>query len=295
MDVSVIFVNYKTGEMTSNAIKSVIEKTKNIEYEIIAVDNNSQDNSIDNIEKEFNNVRIIRSPINGGFGFANNLAIKQASGKYILCLNTDTLLINNAIKIMFDFMEKAENNNVGVCGGYLTDAENKPTICGGKLPSLTEIIWKAGLKYIFKEQFKNYQAVLKSDDEGFLNDLGYITGADIFFRKSVLDEVGLFDEEFFMFYEEVDLCKRIKDKGYEIKFINEAKIQHLEGGSTTNQIKKLKILKTSEFIYFKKHSPYFVCLIKLIYLVLYLIDWLIFKNKKNGKELFLFILKGCKN
>ena len=91
MDVSIIFVNYKTKDLTINAIKSVIEKTQEIKFEIFVIDNNSQDGSIEAIEKEFPNVNIIKNPVNAGFGAANNLAIKQANGKYILCLNTDTL------------------------------------------------------------------------------------------------------------------------------------------------------------------------------------------------------------
>ena len=109
MDVSIILVNYKTKDLTINAIKSVIEKTQGINFEIFVVDNNSKDGSIEAIEKEFPNINIIKNPINAGFGAANNLAINQAKGKYILCLNTDTLLINNAIKIMYNFMEKEEN------------------------------------------------------------------------------------------------------------------------------------------------------------------------------------------
>ena len=112
MDVSIIFVNYKTKNLTINAIKSVIEQTKEIKYEIFVVDNASNDGSIEAISKEFPNLHIIKNSENKGFGAANNLAIQEAKGKYILCLNTDTILLNNAIKIMFDFMEKEGNENV---------------------------------------------------------------------------------------------------------------------------------------------------------------------------------------
>ena len=120
MDVSIIFVNYKTKDLTINAINSVIEKTEGVDYEIFVVDNASNDGSIEAIEQEFSNINIIKNPINSGFGSANNLAIKQAKGKYIFCLNTDTLLVNNAIKIMFDFMEKKENSKIDNYDKYLT-------------------------------------------------------------------------------------------------------------------------------------------------------------------------------
>ena len=293
MDVSIIFVNYKTKDLTINAINSVIEKTEGLEYEIFVVDNASNDGSIEAIEKEFPNINIIKSDINGGFGYANNLAIKQSKGKYVLCLNTDTLLLNNAIKIMFDFMEKEENSMIGVCGGYLVDKELNPIHCGGRLPSLKEILWKLGLKNVFKKYYKsNICMPLNSDDENLDLKLEYITGADIFFRKSVLDKVGIFDENIFMYFEETDLCKRIWNNGYKIKFVPEAKIIHLEGASTKSSIKKLKMIKKSEFYYFKKHYPNQAGLVKLIYLILYLIDWLILGNKER-KDLISFILRNC--
>lgn len=293
MDVSIIFVNYKTKDLTINAINSVIEKTDGISYEIFVVDNASNDGSIEAIEKQFPNINIIKSEINGGFGFANNLAIKQAKGKYILCLNTDTLLINNAIKIMFDFMKREENSNVGACGGYLVDMNLKPVHCGGRLPSLKEIIWKLGLRQIFKNYYKNNISMnLISDDNNINKKIGYITGADILFRKSVLDKVGLFDENFFMYYEETDLQYRMQSVGYGIKFVPDARIIHLEGKSENNNYKKKERFKKSEIYYFKKHHPHQVWLVKLIYSILYLIDWLILRNK-DSKALFLFMMRGC--
>lgn len=281
MDVSIILVNYKTKDLTVNCIKSIYEKTKDLIFEIFVVDNNSQDGSIEAIEKEFPNINIIKNQINAGFGAANNLAIKQAKGKYILCLNTDTLLINNAIKIMYDFMEKKENQNVAVCGGALYNGNNEPCICGGNLPSINDIIWKVGLRNIFKKQYKRYCIGLTCDDYNNEESIGYITGADICFRKSVLDEVGIFDEKFFMYFEETDLCKRIKDKGYDIKLVKDAKIIHLEGQSNKNTLQKKEISKRSEFYYFRKHHPNQIWLVKILYVILYFIDWIILKNNDS--------------
>ena len=292
MDVSIIFVNYKTKDLAIKAIKSVKEHTEGLEYEIFVVDNASGDSSIEAIKKEFSNINIIKSPINGGFGYANNLAIKQAKGKYILCLNTDTLLVNNAIKSMYDFMEKPENTNIGACGGYLVDTNLKPIHCGGRLPSVNEIVWKMGLKQIFRKYYnKNVSMNLISDDDNINDKIEYITGADIFFRKSALDEVGLFDEKFFMYYEETDLCKRMQDKGYKVKLVQEAKIIHLEGQSTKNQLQKKIWCKQSEMYYFKKHHLQQIYLVKLIYVFSYLIDWLILRNK-DSKQLLKVIING---
>ena len=289
IDVSIIFVNYKTKDLTINAINSVIDKTENLEYEIFVVDNNSQDGSIDAIENVFPNINIIRNSVNAGFGAANNIAIKQARGKYIFCLNTDTLLINNAIKIMFDYMEKEENQNIGVCGGILVNREGKPCVCGGNFPTLTDILWKFGIRNIFKKSYLNYKTNLNSDEiYDTKNDI-YITGADIFFRKSVLDQIGLFDEQFFMYFEETDLCKRIIDAKFDIKFIPEAKIIHLEGMSEKDSLQKKLRAKKSEMYYFKKHYSYMILIVKILYIILYLIGWLILRHP-DDKSLLCYTI-----
>ena len=291
IDVSIVFVNYKTKDLTIQAVKSVLSKTKGINFEIYVIDNNSQDGSIEAIENEFPNINIIKNPINAGFGAANNLAIKQAKGKYILCLNTDTLLINNAIKILYDFMEKEENKNVGACGGGLYDSQGLPLGSAGHFPCITQIFYRAGLKNILKKQYKKYSFELTIDDIKTLDNIDYISGSDIFFRKNILDKVGLFDENFFMYLEEAELCKRIVDKGYNCKIVPDAKIIHYEFGSTENNantIKRKKISRSSEFYYFKKHHPKKVFFVKIIYLMLYFIDGYILMNKES-RELFKFV------
>ena len=298
MDISIIFVNYKTKDLTINAINSVIEKTEGLEYEIFVVDNNSQDGSIEAIKQKYPNINIIKNVVNAGFGAANNLAIKQAKGKYILCLNTDILLVNNAIKTMFDFMEKEENQTVGVCGGYLIDGDGNPAVCGGKYPSIIEILWKFGLIYIFKEQFKNYSSILKSNDKKYTDKIEYISGADIFFRKSALNDAGIFDEQFFMYCEEVDLCKRIQEKGYKIKFVDDAKIIHFEGKSNNNSLERKKRSLNGIFTYFSKHNKKNVLLIKFLFILLYFINFIASFNSyyyELIKCVFQFEWKGIKN
>lgn len=123
MQVSIIIVNYNTKELIKNAIQSVFDKTENIDYEIIVIDNASQDGSVEDLKNTFQEkIKIIESKENLGFGRANNLGIKQAQGKYIFLLNSDIELINNAIKTFYDYME--QNEHVGVCGGNLFNKKN---------------------------------------------------------------------------------------------------------------------------------------------------------------------------
>ena len=288
IDVSIVFVNYKTRDLTINAIKSVIEKTEGLEYEIIVVDNNSQDGSIESIEQEYPNINIIKNSVNAGFGTANNLAIKQAHGKYIFCLNTDTLLINNAIKIMFDYMERDENSNIGACGAILYNKEMEIIHSGGPLPNLSMVLWKLGLRYICKKSYKKLFGV-----DCLAQKIEYITGADIFLRKTALDAIGVFDENIFMYFEESDLCYRLKKSKYEIRLLEDAKIIHLEGKSSNNLIQKKKLYKSSELYYYKKHFPIKYRLVIFLYSIMYLTLSLITNNDDN-KELLKFIINGAK-
>lgn len=283
IDVTIIFVNYKTKDLTINAINSVIEKTEGIEYEIFVVDNASNDGSIEAIEQKFPNIKIIKSPINGGFGYANNLAIKQASGKYILCLNTDTLLINNAIKIMFDFME--ENSNAGACGGQLYNKDGTLQQSFGYYPSTPTFLLKYGLFRFFYIKPK----LLKKEQQ-----VDFIIGADLFLRKKTIEEVGLFDEEIFMYGEEVDLCYRIKQKYYKIFIIPNSKITHFGGQSSPSECAFLSVIN-GNFFFINKYKTMNKLLLKFYYFIKYLFAYcanrkkiylesisLIFKDKLNG-------------
>lgn len=283
-DVSVIFVNYKTKDLTISAINSVIEKTQNINFEIFVVDNNSQDGSIEEIEKQFPDINVIKNKSNIGFGAANNLAIKQAKGKYILCLNTDTVLMNNALRIMFDYME--ENPNTGVCGGNLYNENLKPSMSYANFPNFWNCL---AFSWLIKRIFpilRNHTETKK------IKEVDFITGADIFLRKSVLDAIGYFDENFFMFAEEADLCKRIKNTGYKRVIVPEAKIIHLEGKSSANFWGNIKLRVKSRYLYAQKHQTIIDILgMKLSYILLHSLA-LIFTFNKENIELIKLHFKG---
>lgn len=284
IDVSIIFVNYKTKDLTINAIKSVFEKTQGIDFEIFVVDNNSQDGSIEAIEKEFSQINIIKNTTNAGFGAANNIAIKQAKGKYILCLNTDTLLTNNAIKTMYDFMEKEDNKNIAVCGGTLYDENSNYIMSYANFPNLFNSL---SFSWILKRLFPMIRNKKEPTD---IKEVDFITGADIFLRKSILDKVGLFDENFFMYSEEVDLCKRIKNKGYSIKIIPQAKIIHLEEKSSRNFWGNAQMRVKSKYIYARKHQSLLeLYSMKISYIIIHTIGYLFGFNKEHLELIKLHI------
>ena len=246
---SIIIVNYNTKDLLAQCLNSIYDKTQGIDFEIIVVDNDSHDGSEELIKKDFSEVVFIQSGANIGFGRANNLGIRQAKANYIFLLNSDTILLNNAVRILYDYM--VINPKIGVCGGNLYDEKGKPTTSYSQLMpnifyEIDSVFGGIYSKIIYsKSMFFNY-----SDEP--MNIDGYISGADMMIRKSVLDEVGLFDSDFFMYYEETELTWRIKEAGYKIASVPDARIIHLEGASEIIKENTLRRMIKSKFLYFEK-------------------------------------------
>ncbi len=243
MDVSIILVNYNTEQLTLDCLHSIYKKTSGVEFEVFVVDNASLNDPSNAIKAAFPQVKLIKNQKNIGFGRANNIAIKQSSGKYVFLLNTDTALINNAVKVLFDFMEKYPQ--AGACGGNLFDDKMDPVHSFGFLKTPKSYLFRLlGLRYLCKRE--------KNDtNRGKLQQVGQIIGADLMLRKSVLDEVGIFDERFFLYFEESELQFRIQKAGYKIFYIPDAFIFHFEGGSSKRNKKfRRQIITQSEYLFF---------------------------------------------
>lgn len=283
MDVSIILVSYNTKDLTRDCLNSVYEQTKDIEFEIFVVDNNSHDGSPEMIEKEFPNVRLIKNPDNKGFGAANNIAIRESKAKYVFCLNTDTILLNNAVKILYDYMES--NPDAGACGGQLFDKNMGLMDSAGNYPTFWRTIFTyLGLRKLFPNIWENYLTPAKKCTYEEPTPVQSIIGADLFLRKSVLDEIGLFDENIFMYGEESDLCFRITRSGRNVMFVPDSKIIHIEGGSSQN-LAKQKIIKTSLLYWYKKNRNYLNFLIlKFFICTSYII-------KRYPKDMIIYMAK----
>ena len=248
MDVSIIIVNYNTRDLLLDCIQSVKEKTTGLSCEVIIVDNASSDGSVENVKRRHPDVKILGCNENSGFGKGNNLGMQMAVGKYYLLLNPDTLLMNNAIKIMFDFMERTENRNIAVCGAAIYNARQKPALSFGRFPTLCSMIfYSLPLSALFRG---NEGLVLNTTGKPFPVD--YVTGADFFIRREVLEKAGFFDEKYFAYYEESDLTKRIANQGYRSVIVPAANIMHLEGKSFKNPLKREQLMYASSLYYLSK-------------------------------------------
>jgi GT2 family glycosyltransferase len=256
VDVSIIIVNYNTTELTHQCIQSIQKWTSVQSYEIIVVDNASPDQSISRLVDSFSEVRLILNKENIGFGRANNLGIKQAVGKYIFLINSDTYLLHDAIEVFFSYMEEKNHQQVACCGGDLFSPEGKTQMSYGNFPSVLEAISNLGFYLLYKEYYEKH---IRAGVYNYSQDnkvVDYITGADMFLRKSVLDEIGLFDPDFFMYFEETELSYRIKKAGYICVLLPGVQIVHLEGASQDKEAyfnyKKIAMLAKSRNLFFQK-------------------------------------------
>lgn len=229
VDVSIIIVNYNTNDLVIQCINSVLLHTKHVEFEIIVVDNNSPDRKIENLNEIFPEVKLILNDSNSGFGAANNIGARFALGKYIFLLNSDTLLVDNSIKTLYDFI--AQNSDyVGACGGNLCDENLKPATSFTRfMPSLLLDLDSLFFNSISKVFYDG--DIFSSTAKLPFKISGNISGADLMLSKGLFDELGGFDESFFMYYEETDLLFRLREKGYQTYIVPESKIIHLEGAS----------------------------------------------------------------
>ncbi len=232
-DISVVIVNYNVKDLAENCISSVYKANDGkYEIEIFFVDNNSIDGSSEYISSKFPHVKVISNDINTGFSKANNLALRKASGKYILILNPDTVLEEGTFEKMISFSEK--NENTGAVTSKLILANGKlDSACRRSFPTPSVAIPRIlGLSKLFpgSRLFGKYN--LTYLDENKTYEVDAICGAFMFIPKYVLDKVGLFDEEFFMYGEDLDLCFRIKKRGYRIFYYPEVTTIHFKGEST---------------------------------------------------------------
>lgn len=247
--VSIVIVNYNTFQLVFDCIKSILKHTAELEYEIIVVDNASEDGSPELIAKHFPDIVLIRSKNNLGFGKANNIGASRAKGLYLFFLNSDTVLLNNAIKIFHDYFNRS-GQKLGCIGGLLLDQNMLVNGAGGKFPQLKSYLIDR-IKILLNKLFAD-----NTNRDHFEKGVDYVLGADMFMSRAVFFEAGTFDERFFMYYEESDLQLRIYKLGYLIKIIDGPQILHLEGKSSNPSIKRTIMVQSSALKYYKKNRPY---------------------------------------
>lgn len=288
-DVSIIIVNYNTCKMTFECICSVFENTQNVDYEVILVDNASSDGSKEFFERD-NRITYIYSSENLGFGRANNLGAESSHGKYLFLLNSDTLVKNNAVKIFYDYMEKV-SDDIGCCGCMLQDRSGKFIHSYGDRHTFSNslyewIVYPITHKLGIEKELKKYFNPMVSD---YPVEVGFVTGADVFLRRKVYEECGLFDSDFFMYYEDAEMARRWQKAGYKNMIIKGPEIIHLVGGSRSkSRLKRASMIMKSMFLYFEKdrgefQSLWFKRFFKFSYIISFFLLFPVQRGSRHDK------------
>ncbi|OSZ77602.1 hypothetical protein CAP36_14610 [Chitinophagaceae bacterium IBVUCB2] len=269
--VSIIILNYNTFALTSNCIRSVITETKGVEYEIILVDNASTECNADLFLQEFPQVRLVKSPVNGGFADGNNRGIAIAGGEYLLLLNSDTILQEDAISKTIQYV--SGENNIGVAGCRMTYPDGTVQYTARRFRSISwellDLFRFIPLLLPYEKRAKRMLGKYFRHDEDMHCD--WLNGAFFMFPKSVLEKLPerKLDDRFFMYGEDQLWCEQIRRLGYTIKFYTGTTIIHINSGST-GLSKQLKLRKTMmqhelEIMRSRKGKGLYYFIFKMIY------------------------------
>ena len=255
MKLSIIIVNYNTGDLLKNCIDSIIANSPKFACEIIVIDNASFDGSREVISS-YPDIKKVFNRDNLGFAYANNIGIKIARGEYVLLLNSDTMVLPGVIDKMVEYMDK--NSDVGILGPKLI-GENGELIQMSWVFQPT-IFLECIRKILSPQNIKKYSLIRHIVEflQKETRKVQVITGASMLVRKKVFEQVGLLDEAFFLYFEEPDFCKRARNAGWKIIFYAEAKIVHLLGQSMSKIKKESQIQhRRSQIYYYQKHLSKF--------------------------------------
>lgn len=254
MDLSIIIVNYNVKEFLQNLLHSISKSSDKINREIIIVDNASNDGSVEFISEKFPEFNIIANNKNLGFSKANNIGMKQATGKYILLINPDTLVSEDTFEKMIRFFE--ENPIVGLAGCKILNPDGTLQLaCRRSFPGpWTSFCKVAGLSNLFPESriFARYNLTYLDPCQTY--EVDAISGSFMMFRKDVYEKIGGLDEKFFMYGEDLDFCYRAQKSGYKVFYVHSTQIIHYKGESTKRSgLDETKIFYSAMHLFVKKH------------------------------------------
>lgn len=252
MKLSIIIVSWNTEELLRKCLYSIYENNKEISFEVFVVDNNPKDKTVEMVKKEFPSVNLIVNTKNLGFAKANNQAISKSRGEFVMLLNPDTEIIDNSLIEMVNFLEKRED--IGVLGPKLLNSDKSWQPSTRRFPTpLNQLVILFKLHHIFP-RLKIYRKYLMRDFDGKSErEVDQIMGAAFLIRREVIKKIGALDERYFIWFEEVDYCKMVKEAGWKVYYNPEFKIIH-HGGESFIQLGTLK----KQYRYFSSMIKYFL-------------------------------------
>lgn len=299
IELSVIIISWNTKRLLVRTLQSLQRYPPNFKYDVWVVDNNSSDGTIDYLKKKFRWIKLIANSKNLGFAKANNQVLKKIHSPFVFILNPDTRLTPGCIDLLYSFL--LNYPEIGACGSLLLNEDGSPQSNGyyRKLPSLLQMILfytemrKFSIKYDFlvhhfwETEISKTRVPIEVDQ---------IPGACLFANIRTLKRVGFFDEDYFLWFEDVDLCYRLRKAGHKLMLIPQSKVFHTGGTSfkkwTDDAAKQIQFFK-SLLIYFRKHHGLFTSLIVKIIVLIDLLYLLITRSIRqfyaSSKDRKLFI------
>lgn len=269
MDLSIIIVNYNTKTLTLECIESVYNSKLNYQFEIIVTDNNSSDGSVQAIIESFPNVKVIENKKNVGFSKANNQAIAASKGRYVLLLNSDTIVNETTLSTMVKFMDKQQDAGATGCKVVLPDGSLDKACHRGFPTPEASFYYMTGLakKFPNSPKYNSYHKSYLNMNE--THEIDCLVGAFMIVRRETIDEIGMLDEEFFMYGEDIDWCYRIKEAGWNIYYVPHVSIVHYKGASSRKKPYKIVYeFHRAMYLFHKKHfaKKYNVFINLLVYI-----------------------------
>ncbi len=266
MDVSIIVVNLNTRQLLQNCLASIGRNVRDVSSEVIVVDNGSTDGSCEMVARDFPDVRLICNAENRGFAAANNQAIPLAQGRYVLLLNSDTIVLGDVLRQSVRYMDR--HSEVGILGCRVLNEDRTPQLTCLRFPTLVNLALKTfGLSRLrWPRFFDRYQMTYWARDD--VRDVDTVTGCYMFCRARAIDDVGLLDESFFFYGEETDWCKRFWQRGWRLRFAPIGEIVHY-GSMTSKSFNSRRDLMLTKGLlqYHQKHSSRPVYLLTLLTLL----------------------------
>lgn len=254
LELSILIVDFKSQDFTLRLVSDLQKYLASLRYEIIIVDNDPDGNADKIFRKKFGgekNIQIIKAEKNSGFGAGNNLAAASATGEYLLLLNPDTSVVDNSIEKMLDFL--AKHSEVGALSPlvFQIDGETLQRHFFGRFQSLATLL------------LRNQAGIMPADPPDFFY-VDMITSAAMMLRRELYEKLGGFDEKFFLYMEDEDLCRRISKLGLKNAVLTTAKIIHFEGKSSTSFEKKKFYYKSQDYYWRKHYGSFQTAMMKIL-------------------------------
>lgn len=251
-DLSIVIVSWNVRDLLANCLNTIDRGRGELDLEVIVVDAGSVDGSPDMVQEQFAWIQLVAESENVGFPRGNNIGINRAYGRHVMLLNPDTEVIGDALSQLVAYLD--QHPNVGVVSGMLRNPDGSIQSSRRRFPTFKTAVFESTWfePYAPKSLLRDYYAEDLPLDEPV--DVDWLTGASLMVRREVIDQVGLMDEAYFMYSEELDWCRRIKDAGWRIVFLPTAEIIHHVGKSSEQAIIRRHIdFNRAKLRYFRKY------------------------------------------